>query len=181
MHGGRMIPAPTKLLWEAGCIAAAVLLVACSAQLVITKGRLSGVRAELATQTAAWATERSKLAETAREATERYRLVEQQRTADRQIAQETRDAFDARSRAAAARSADQLVRLQHALQIAASALRRSPSGDTGPAGYGEAGATAADILGRCASRYRELARRADQSYAAGQQCEQIHDSLSTNQ
>lgn len=167
--------------WEAICAGLAVLLLLCSVQLAITRGHLLKTRADLATQTAAWATERAALADQARQAESQYRATEAQRVADQQAAQEKHDAEIRRLGADVARSAREHDRLRDAVQIAARALRGQAASHPEIAGVSEAGARAAEFLGQCSERYRDVAYRLDRSIAAGQQCQQSYDALTVGQ
>lgn len=167
--------------WEAICAGLAVLLLMCSVQLVITRGHLLKTRADLATQTAAWATERATLADRARQAEAQYRATESQRASDIAAAQEKHDAEVTRLHADAGRAAAESVRLRDAVQIAASALRGQAANHPETASVSEAGARAAEFLGQCSERYRDVASRLDRSIAAGQQCQQSYDALTVGQ
>jgi hypothetical protein len=160
-------------------------LLALALAVVLAAGLYTGHRLTLAQrdnarQAASIATERAKISAAAASAIEHARSVEVQRAADIAQAQE---ALHARTQtlaadAAAARTAAD--RLRVSLDIAARALRATgrAASDPGAASASETGARAAELLGACATRYRELAVDADRAVAAGQLCERSYDAVS---
>lgn len=141
------------------------------------QARHSNESAALSRQIATLQTQLAVTERAAREASERARQIEQQRAADLMAAQEAHDAEVSRLRDDASRSSDALVRLRSQLSIAIAALRSGRAPDPASTRSGEAGATAAELLGACADRYRVLAQEADRGYAAGRYCERAYDAL----
>lgn len=154
------------------------LLIGCAARGLLMQARHAAQVVALVGQVAVLQTQIAEAERAVAVASENARKVEQQRAADLQAAQEAHDAELARLRTDAARSTDALVRLRAQLAIAIRALRSgSPASGAASASVSETGATAAELLGACADRYRGLAEEADRSYAAGKLAERAYDSL----
>lgn len=161
-------------------VPAGLVLIATLACSVLLHQR-QAARLDAAMARTALATLQAQAESAARQASEKYRALETRWHEAQRQAQEAHDAEVARYRADAARSADALQRLQRALSIAAATLRSAAAADPATAGERETAATAADLLGVCASRYRELGIEADAARAAGQQCERSFDALTAGQ
>jgi hypothetical protein len=145
-----------------------------------TGHRLTQAQRDNARQAAAIATERAALSAASASASEHARSVEAQRAADIAQAQEAHHARTQTLAADAAAARTAAERLRVSLDIAARALRATggTSSHPGAASASETGARAAELLGACATRYRELAVDADRAVAAGQLCERSYDAVS---
>lgn len=140
--------------------------------------RLRDLRAELGEQGQTLANERATSAKTAAAT-----ALELKADNDRRLTLilEANNANEKASRqrvadAERSRTAERRLRDQLATQLLTDRGETEPTAAL--AACRQTGEATAQLFGRCIGRYRDLAQRADESYAAGQFCERSYDSVS---
>lgn len=155
----------------------ALALAAVLAWGLVTGHRLALAQRDLAKAQATLATERAQAAESLAAATTRALAAERGMQAAIDAAKELDHAWTEKARAADARAAAAADRLRDVTTIAARTSRTLGAGSADPrlATGSETAARAAELLGTCAARYRELAADADRADLAGRRCEARYD------
>lgn len=155
-----------------------VAALAASATAVYQELRIRDLRAKLGEQGQTLADERATAAKTAAAA-----ALELKVDAERRLSSilEANNANEKASRqrvadAERSRTAERRLRDQLAAQLLADRGETEPGAAL--ATCRKTGEATAELFGRCIGRYREMAERADEGYAAGQLCERSYDSLS---
>jgi len=155
----------------------ALALTAVLAWGLVTGHRLALTQRDLAKSEATLSNEREKHAKALAAATTKTLAAERGLQAAIDAAREIEDAWNQKARAADARAAADVDRLRNAVAIAANTIRATGAraADPAVAAGSETAARAAELLGACATRYRELAADAHGADSAGRACEARYD------
>lgn len=157
----------------AGTVAACAALLAWGG---VQTYRLQGAQKQTAQAAAEFAAYRSSVAESALREQARRRAEEDRQAQARKELDRENERLVASATAAAAGAATADAGLRNAARVAAATCRGGVPADPATAAPSPADGLA-DVLGSCATGYRDMAARLDRAIIAGRRCEAEHDAL----